>query len=114
MEKTTRMDFIKTLKDYKKVSFGGVLNKKISYDEVGTILDKIDIDNLDYTEVEFTSNAMKRKTDEGYSWLYFGKGDEVHKHEGKNYIVYLYKKSESDYQYVYTMVYILNKGKGEK
>ena len=107
MEKTTRMDFIKTLKDYKKVSFGGVLNKKISYDEVGTILDKIDIDNLDYTEVEFTSNAMKRKTDEGYSWLYFEKGDEVYKHEGKNYIVYLYKTFN-------TMVYILNKGKGEK
>lgn len=102
MEKTTRTDFIRTLKDYKKVSFCGLLTKTMTFERVINILDKYDINELDYTEVEFTSNAMKRKTDEGYSWLHFEKGDEVYKHESDSYIVFFYQTFN-------TMVYVIKK-----
>lgn len=102
MEKTTRMDFIRTLKEYKKVCFCGLLTKTMIRERIINILDKSDISDFDFSEVEFTSNAMKRKTEDGYSWLYFEKGDEVYKHEGDKYIVYFYQTFN-------TMIYVIKK-----
>lgn len=98
MTKTTRSEFKRIIEEKKEVYFDGVIGSKVELNKMIEAIEKNEqvinervlSNDIVFSECYFTSNAMKRKIDDGYSTLYFEKGDFVEKHEIKDYIIFIY------------------------